>query len=265
MLRVLRIAKDLGIDAYGSPTTDSPERRDPGAAARRHASTSWARWPGTASSAVRRRSAGSDRPAAGGGRSRPDRRGDQRTRDRRVVGDWAVPAPPASRSSRRRAGSPGLKTPSWPVERSAPILGPMLRTHAASAPGDPSRRAAASPHAEAGRSEGVVKQVEDATFVDLIACERDCRTCSYAAALDCDGNCGVCPHNALLSLREPRRRPEQDGPPADRAPADPAPGRARPDLGGSGRPARPRRADPRDLGASLTSPLGKHASPISRR
>jgi hypothetical protein len=41
-----------------------------------------------------------------------------------------------------------------------------------------------------------VKQAEEASFVDLIACERDCRTCSYAAALDCDGNCGVCPHNS---------------------------------------------------------------------
>jgi hypothetical protein len=79
----------------------------------------------------------------------------------------------------------------------------MLRTHAASAPGDPSRRAAASPHAEAGQSEGAVKQVEDATFVDLIACERDCRACSYAGALDCDGNCGVCPHNAYCPCVNP--------------------------------------------------------------
>jgi uncharacterized SAM-binding protein YcdF (DUF218 family) len=29
MLRVLRIAKDLGIDAYGSPTTTSPVQQDP--------------------------------------------------------------------------------------------------------------------------------------------------------------------------------------------------------------------------------------------
>ena len=35
-----------------------------------------------------------------------------------------------------------------------------------------------------------MKQAEEASFVDLIACERDCRSCSYAAALDCDGNCG---------------------------------------------------------------------------
>ena len=40
-----------------------------------------------------------------------------------------------------------------------------------------------------------MKQVEDSRFIDLIACERDCRSCSYAAALDCDGNCGVCLHN----------------------------------------------------------------------
>jgi hypothetical protein len=79
----------------------------------------------------------------------------------------------------------------------------MLRTHAAGAPTDPSRRAAASLCAASGRSEGVVKQVEDATFVDLIACERDCRSCSYAAALDCDGNCGVCPHNAYCPCVNP--------------------------------------------------------------
>jgi hypothetical protein len=45
------------------------------------------------------------------------------------------------------------------------------------------------------RSEEFVKQAEEASFIDLIACERDCRSCSYAAALDCDGNCGVCQHN----------------------------------------------------------------------
>ncbi len=48
-----------------------------------------------------------------------------------------------------------------------------------------------------------VKQAEDAAFVDLIACERDCRTCSYAAALDCDGNCGVCPHNSYCPCVNP--------------------------------------------------------------
>jgi hypothetical protein len=49
----------------------------------------------------------------------------------------------------------------------------------------------------------VVKQVHDATFVDLIACERDCRACGYAAALDCDGNCGVCTHNSYCPCVNP--------------------------------------------------------------
>ena len=40
-------------------------------------------------------------------------------------------------------------------------------------------------------------------IVDLIACERDCRTCSYAAWLDCDGNCGVCPHNGYCPCVNP--------------------------------------------------------------
>jgi hypothetical protein len=53
------------------------------------------------------------------------------------------------------------------------------------------------------RREGFVKQAEETTFVDLIACERDCRTCSYAAALDCDGNCGVCPHNGYCPCVNP--------------------------------------------------------------
>jgi hypothetical protein len=48
-----------------------------------------------------------------------------------------------------------------------------------------------------------LKQAEEATFVDLIACERDCRNCSYAAALDCDGNCGVCPHNGYCPCVNP--------------------------------------------------------------
>jgi hypothetical protein len=51
--------------------------------------------------------------------------------------------------------------------------------------------------------EGLVKQAEEASFVDLIACERDCRTCSYAAALDCDGNCGLCPHNSYCPCVNP--------------------------------------------------------------
>ena len=58
-------------------------------------------------------------------------------------------------------------------------------------------------HAGSTPSEGVVKQAEEASFVDLIACERDCRNCSYAAALDCDGNCGVCPHNGYCPCVNP--------------------------------------------------------------
>ena len=41
------------------------------------------------------------------------------------------------------------------------------------------------------------------TFVDLIACERECRNCSYAMTLDCDGNCGVCPHNGYCPCVNP--------------------------------------------------------------
>jgi len=40
-------------------------------------------------------------------------------------------------------------------------------------------------------------------FVDLIACERECRSCSYAMTLDCDGNCGVCPHNGYCTCVNP--------------------------------------------------------------
>src|ERR1700758_4337925 len=63
---------------------------------------------------------------------------------------------------------------------------------------------ASRPIPEGGRyREGIVKQAEEASFVDLIACERDCRTCSYAAALDCDGNCGICPHNSYCPCVNP--------------------------------------------------------------
>src|SRR5204862_4458011 len=53
------------------------------------------------------------------------------------------------------------------------------------------------------RERDELKQAEEASFVDLIACERDCRSCSYAAALDCDGNCGVCPHNGYCPCVNP--------------------------------------------------------------
>ena len=54
-----------------------------------------------------------------------------------------------------------------------------------------------------GRDITELKQAEEAAFIDLIACERDCRNCSYAAALDCDGNCGVCPHNIYCPCVNP--------------------------------------------------------------
>ena len=45
--------------------------------------------------------------------------------------------------------------------------------------------------------------IGDEGYTDLIACERDCRTCSYAAWLSCDGNCGVCPHNGYCPCVNP--------------------------------------------------------------
>ena len=71
----------------------------------------------------------------------------------------------------------------------------VMRTYAAIAP------ARLCPSAASVRES--VKQAEEASFVDLIACERDCRNCSYAAALDCDGNCGVCPHNGYCPCVNP--------------------------------------------------------------
>jgi hypothetical protein len=54
-----------------------------------------------------------------------------------------------------------------------------------------------------GRRSGVEHDAIEDPFVDLIACERDCRTCSYAAWLSCDGNCGVCPHNTYCPCVNP--------------------------------------------------------------
>ena len=48
-----------------------------------------------------------------------------------------------------------------------------------------------------------MKQVEEASFIDLIACERIVGTASYAAALDCDGSCGVCPANSYCPCVNP--------------------------------------------------------------
>ena len=46
-------------------------------------------------------------------------------------------------------------------------------------------------------------EIGDPSFTDLIACERDCRNCSYAAWLDCDGNCGECVHNGYCPCVNP--------------------------------------------------------------
>ncbi len=72
-------------------------------------------------------------------------------------------------------------------------------------PPEPHDRGRPAPRARAQRrsERESVKQAEEASFVDLIACERDCRSCSYAAALDCDGNCGICPHNGYCPCVNP--------------------------------------------------------------
>ena len=67
----------------------------------------------------------------------------------------------------------------------------------------PEPNRASRPHPAPYRERDDLKQAEEASFVDLIACERDCRSCSYAAALDCDGNCGVCPHNSYCPCVNP--------------------------------------------------------------
>ena len=42
-------------------------------------------------------------------------------------------------------------------------------------------------------------------YEDLIMCERDCMRCSYAATLDCDGNCGVCPRQGYCPCVNPAK------------------------------------------------------------
>ena len=69
--------------------------------------------------------------------------------------------------------------------------------------GSSSHRTRRAPNLPQFRERDELKQAEEASFVDLIACERDCRNCSYAAALDCDGNCGVCPHNSYCPCVNP--------------------------------------------------------------
>jgi hypothetical protein len=45
----------------------------------------------------------------------------------------------------------------------------------------------------------------DQPYEDLIMCERDCMRCSYAATLDCDGNCGVCPRQSYCPCVNPAK------------------------------------------------------------
>ncbi len=42
-------------------------------------------------------------------------------------------------------------------------------------------------------------------YEDLIQCERDCMRCSYAATLDCDGNCGSCPRQTYCPCVNPAK------------------------------------------------------------
>jgi hypothetical protein len=42
-------------------------------------------------------------------------------------------------------------------------------------------------------------------YEDLIMCERDCMRCSYAATLDCDGNCGSCPRQSYCPCVNPAK------------------------------------------------------------
>ncbi len=45
----------------------------------------------------------------------------------------------------------------------------------------------------------------DLPYEDLIMCERDCMRCTYAAHLDCDGNCGVCPRQTYCPCVNPAK------------------------------------------------------------
>ncbi len=45
----------------------------------------------------------------------------------------------------------------------------------------------------------------DLPYEDLITCERDCMRCSYAATLDCDGNCGSCPRQSYCPCVNPAK------------------------------------------------------------
>ena len=204
-------------------------------------------------------------------RARPDRRGRATIHELGALAVYFLAGERTPRP-RRRGGCRPTETrrPQSRVDRirtswqSGRILAPYTRAKTSRAQGPAprpvvARLATAAPRPTVtspakDRREGLVKQAEEAPFVDLIACERDCRNCSYAAALDCDGNCGVCPHNSYcpcvnpvvarsktaLRLIELRPILLQDLQVRE--------------LGGRDRHPGPRRADPVDLGASLTSP-----------
>ena len=74
----------------------------------------------------------------------------------------------------------------------------MRSGHAPSPRRGEGERVAVKPYPAANEAD-----LAEESFTDLIACERDCRSCSYAAWLDCDGNCGVCPHNGYCPCVNP--------------------------------------------------------------
>ena len=55
----------------------------------------------------------------------------------------------------------------------------------------------------------------EAPYEDLIVCERDCVRCSYAATLDCDGNCGACPRQSYCPCVNPAKIKARGGRLAD--------------------------------------------------
>ena len=162
MLRVLRMARDDGITAWGSPTATSPIERD----------------------------------AAG--------RLDATLHELGALAQYFVLVE-ADRVVAFRQMVPMVDKTDFPLgDRGlAPYTVPKPARYRAS-PGPEADTTHRSRFAlPVHREREPVKQAEEASFVDLIACERDCRTCSYAAALDCDGNCGVCPHNAYCPCVNP--------------------------------------------------------------
>ena len=52
-------------------------------------------------------------------------------------------------------------------------------------------------------------------YEDLIQCERDCMRCSYAATLECDGNCGACPRQSYCPCVNPAKLRSRSGRLAD--------------------------------------------------